>query len=67
MTFPVPKAYGKNQVPCKSTGSPSLFQHHTDGQEVFSEWLTVPDPSTWCQKHPDTTVATVVQDLHPCL
>lgn len=48
MTFPVPKAYGKNQVPCKSTGSPSLFQHHTDGQEVFSEWLTVPDPSTWC-------------------
>lgn len=48
MTFPVPNAYGKNQVPCKNTGSPSLFQHHTDGQEVFSEWLTVPDPRAWC-------------------
>lgn len=64
MTFPVPNAYGKNQVPCKNTGSPSLFQHHTDGQEVFSEWLTVPDPRAWCQKHPDTSIFSVVQDLH---
>lgn len=64
MTFPVPNAYGKNQVPCKSTGSPSLFQHHRVGQEVFSECLTVPDPRAWCQKQPDTSTVSVVEDLH---
>lgn len=64
MTFPVPNAYGKNQAPCKNTGSPSLFQHHTDVQEAFSEWFTVPDPRAWYQKHPDMSIFSVVQVLH---